>query len=785
MAEEEKEKVTKETTKRKRPRKSNKVTDANFEEKETEVSKEKKKEVKKEEVKKEKPKKEEKEEVKEPVKKPRKRKKSTPKKEETKAEVIEEAKEEVQEEQPVVEEVKEEAVEEPKEEVNEEVPEVVTPVQQTSVTAPVPPTVQVNQDVKSYFDGRFLEYVGWKILGFIVTVVTFGLGASFAKCFMLKWQYSHTIINGRRLDFDGNGFQLLGRSIMWGFFTIITLGIYSLWIPVQYNKWVVKHTHYEGNLKPVNNYSQFTGKTIQVFGLGILCGLLNLFSLGLLTPFTETLMFAWRIKHTIYDGNQMEFDGKGFQLLGNRIKWGFFTIITLGIYSFWIPINLIRWEVKHTNNKGVAKHPYNGLLGMILPIILVIAFVGGGIYGLTQVDEEQWTEIGEKVKDYIDEYIDEANVDFPGYEPVYGFARRVGDVFYMIRHNDFKIDWQDRYIMYFENSDFANKYGYNGFEKRGENDEAGVAIIDSKSSNDPIVIMKNGNTMTFYWIRGTKVENHFFTSEKSEPKLVIITNEKDKSTHLAVETISSSYAVNDRYYYNYYFVDNIADDAYHYSTAISEVSFTDKKADLAKKGYSIKDTEVDYVKVSFKAKKRFGYSTDISDAIDEYNDNGSFKIKAIETEKTEPVILEPEEETEEKEEKEEKKEVPEEPLEEKKEDPTNIKVGNNTLDFGVYKSSLTNNNGGTYTLKKDGTYSYSNPNYTKKGKKTNVSETGKYEVRNIVFEEDPDTGEAITKGWGICMESNSSTKHSSTCWQVTQKNTFQAVKYSNTWTLQK
>ena len=209
---------------------------------------------------------------------------------------------------------------------------------------------------KSYFDGGLLQLIGWKLLGALVTLITFGICYPFALCFIYKWQMKHTVINGKRLYFDGKGYQLLGRWLLWLLLSIITLGIYTLWIPVQQNKWILKHTHYEGTTpsgeKDENNKSQFDGTTLQYIGWILLAVFISVFSVGILFPCALCLVYNWRISHTVIDGDRMEFDGKSLQLLGLWIKWVLLSIITIGIYSLWIPISLLKWETKHTNKKG-------------------------------------------------------------------------------------------------------------------------------------------------------------------------------------------------------------------------------------------------------------------------------------------------------------------------------------------------------------------------------------------------------------------------------------------------
>ena len=97
---------------------------------------------------------------------------------------------------------------------------------------------------ESYFDGGLLQLVGYKILGALVTILTFGVCAPWAICMVYRWETKHTVINGNRLAFDGTAVQLLGNWIKWLLLTFITLGIYGFWLGIAVKKWKVKHTHF-------------------------------------------------------------------------------------------------------------------------------------------------------------------------------------------------------------------------------------------------------------------------------------------------------------------------------------------------------------------------------------------------------------------------------------------------------------------------------------------------------------------------------------------------------------
>lgn len=98
---------------------------------------------------------------------------------------------------------------------------------------------------KSYFDGKLSQLVGWKLLGWLITVFTFGICFPWAICMIYTWEAKHTIINGRRLKFDGKAIQLFGNWIKWALLTIITFGIYGFWVSIKLKKWEVKHTTFE------------------------------------------------------------------------------------------------------------------------------------------------------------------------------------------------------------------------------------------------------------------------------------------------------------------------------------------------------------------------------------------------------------------------------------------------------------------------------------------------------------------------------------------------------------
>jgi hypothetical protein len=101
---------------------------------------------------------------------------------------------------------------------------------------------------KSYFDGGLLQYIGWSILGSLVTTFTLGICFPWALCMIYGWETNHTVIEGRRLKFTGKATSLFGHWLLWCLLTIITLGIYGLWLRIALKKWITKNTIFEDKI---------------------------------------------------------------------------------------------------------------------------------------------------------------------------------------------------------------------------------------------------------------------------------------------------------------------------------------------------------------------------------------------------------------------------------------------------------------------------------------------------------------------------------------------------------
>ena len=236
----------------------------------------------------------------------------------------------------------------------------------------------------SYFDGGLLSLFGWKILGYFLTAITFGIAYPWSVCFIKRWEVKHSVIGSNRLIFTGTGGKLFVKYIVWWLLSIVTLGIFLFFLPIKMEKWVASHTfdapldkvehvkrleedvnhattnhnvdEVERLSKELDQYkkdnnilgeSYFDGKLIQLIGWNILCFLVNLITLTIAKPFTTCWKMKWKMKHQVILGRRLCFDGNGLQLIGRYILWLILTVITFGIYGLWLGIKMKKWETKH------------------------------------------------------------------------------------------------------------------------------------------------------------------------------------------------------------------------------------------------------------------------------------------------------------------------------------------------------------------------------------------------------------------------------------------------------
>ena len=229
----------------------------------------------------------------------------------------------------------------------------------------------------SYFDGKVLEWLGYRILAFIITAVTLGIAHAWAEKLLIAYTIDHTVYNGKRLKFEGTGASLFVQKFKWIFLTIITLGIYGFWVPIKKEQWIVSNIHFEKE-EFVKGDSYFDGGVLGIIGVNLFSKILTFISFGLLYPFVVCYRQRWFAKHTIINRKKIIFTGKSLSLIGNYLLWWFLCIITFGIFGLWLPIKIENWKAKNTHIKlKDEEEPKTSMAPAVLGIILAIMLIVG------------------------------------------------------------------------------------------------------------------------------------------------------------------------------------------------------------------------------------------------------------------------------------------------------------------------------------------------------------------------------------------------------------------------
>lgn len=105
----------------------------------------------------------------------------------------------------------------------------------------------IDGNLLSYYDGNWFAQFGIKLGATLVTLITVFIALPWTMCWVYRYQYKHTVIEGRRLYFDGKGVQLFGRYMLWLLLTIVTCLIFLVFLLIRLRKWKTKHIRIRKN----------------------------------------------------------------------------------------------------------------------------------------------------------------------------------------------------------------------------------------------------------------------------------------------------------------------------------------------------------------------------------------------------------------------------------------------------------------------------------------------------------------------------------------------------------
>ena len=232
--------------------------------------------------------------------------------------------------------------------------------------------------VRFRFDGQGGELFVTFLVGYLLTIVTFGIYGAWFVCKLTKFYTDNLVVstddgNEYQLRFDGEGGQLLVTFIVGYLLTFVTLGIYMPWFTCKLNKWFSEHTKILQSGQEVGDMD-FTGEGGELLVTFIIGYLLTAITLGIYMAWFQVNLLKFNAEHTKFSvaGKRytLRFDGQGGELFVIILVGYLLSIITLGIYFFWFMAKLLKWQASNTAvlQEGVVPQAAMAAGGMVQQI---------------------------------------------------------------------------------------------------------------------------------------------------------------------------------------------------------------------------------------------------------------------------------------------------------------------------------------------------------------------------------------------------------------------------------
>lgn len=202
----------------------------------------------------------------------------------------------------------------------------------------------------------------------LLTVVTFGIYAAWAKAARRRYIWSQVDFHGQRLAFTGTGkemfigylkvaaayFVLFGIPAIVGavvgkgaqavlqvgtFFLLMLLLPYAIYSSRAY---ILARTRWRGIKLGLVGSPWAYARTF------IVGSLLTVLTLGIYSPWLSVKLRGMMTNNTRFGSAELSYDGNGRELFGIWWKGVLLTIVTFGIAWFWLQANMQRYHFAHT-----------------------------------------------------------------------------------------------------------------------------------------------------------------------------------------------------------------------------------------------------------------------------------------------------------------------------------------------------------------------------------------------------------------------------------------------------
>ena len=248
---------------------------------------------------------------------------------------------------------------------------------ESALPAGQPAVDRSEREVEFEFKGRAGEYFRIWIVNVVLTLLTFGIYAAWAKVRTRRYFYGNTLLGGKPFDFTGNpvailkgnlifGALLIGYNLLLQFYPIAAIGAFALMLAVF--PWLIwKALRFRAhNTVHRNVRMRFHGTLGEAYKVYLGLALLVPFTLGLILPYLGFRQKRYLLNHMAWGNSRAEMRGES----------GFFYLTffkALGIQVLVFILNIALWIGAFAGLKLAEKADGN-------PPSLIFALVGLGSY---------------------------------------------------------------------------------------------------------------------------------------------------------------------------------------------------------------------------------------------------------------------------------------------------------------------------------------------------------------------------------------------------------------------
>jgi uncharacterized membrane protein YjgN (DUF898 family) len=163
-------------------------------------------------------------------------------------------------------------------------------------------TTDDGSEYKPRFDGKGGDLFVTFLVGYLLTLVTIGIYMPWFICKLNKWFAQNTKITKQGqevggMDFTGQGGELFVTFLVGYLLTMITFGIYMAWFQVKMLKFNAEHNKINVEGKRIN--FRFTGEGGELFVMILVGYILTILTIGFYMFWLIAKLLKWQLSNTV------------------------------------------------------------------------------------------------------------------------------------------------------------------------------------------------------------------------------------------------------------------------------------------------------------------------------------------------------------------------------------------------------------------------------------------------------------------------------------------------------